>query len=100
RLRSSHGSGGGASAGLEEPSGRPAEGRRAGRSRDALVAIEIAAALVLLIGAGLMLRSFSSLSRVDTGIRTANLLTFDIFLSGARAQQQPLQRAFYDDVRQ
>ena len=57
-------------------------------------------ALVLLIGAGLLLRSFSSLSRVDTGMRTANLLTFDIFLSGERARQPPLQRAFYDQVLQ
>jgi predicted permease len=95
-----HASVGSISAGLGETSGRTSEGRRAGRSRDALVAIEIAAALVLLIGAGLLLRSFSSLSRVDTGIRTANLLTFDIFLSGARAQQPPLQRAFYDEVLQ
>jgi putative ABC transport system permease protein len=95
-----HASVGSISAGLGETSGRTSDGRRTGRSRDALVAIEIAAALVLLIGAGLLVRSFHSLSRVDTGIRTENLLTFDIFLSGARAQQQPLQRAFYDEVRQ
>jgi putative ABC transport system permease protein len=95
-----HASVGDIGAGLGETSGRTSEGRRASRSRDALVAIEIAAALVLLVGAGLLLRSFSSLSRVDTGIRTANLLTFDIFLSGARAQQPPLQRAFYDEVLQ
>jgi len=95
-----HASVGTISAGLGETSGRTSDGRRASRSRDALVAIEIAAALVLLVGAGLLLRSFNSLSRVDTGIRTSNLLTFAIFLSGARAQQQPLQRAFYDEVLQ
>jgi putative ABC transport system permease protein len=87
-------------AGLGETSIRTSEGRRAGRTRDALVAVEIAVALVLLVGAGLLLRSFDALSRVDTGMRTENLLTFDIFLSGERARQAPLQRAFYDAVRQ
>ena len=95
-----HASVGSINAGLGETSGRTSEGRRAGRTRDALVAMEIAVALVLLVGAGLLLRSFSSLSRVDTGMRTANLLTFDIFLSGERARQQPLQRGFYDQVLQ
>jgi putative ABC transport system permease protein len=94
-----HASVGTISAGLGETSGRSSEGRRAGRTRDVLVALEIAVALVLLVGAGLLLRSFSSLSRVDIGMRTANLLTFDIFLSGERARQAPLQRAFYDEVR-
>jgi putative ABC transport system permease protein len=93
-----HASVGTISAGLGETSSRSSAGRRAGRTRDALVALEIAVALVLLVGAGLLLRSFSSLSRVDTGMRTANLLTFDIFLSGERVRQPPLQRAFYDQV--
>jgi putative ABC transport system permease protein len=95
-----HASVGTVNADLGETSGRTTGSRRAGRTRDVLVAIEIAAALVLLIGAGLLLRSFHSLSRVDTGIETANLLTFDIFLSGERAQYQRLQRAFYDDALQ
>jgi predicted permease len=93
-----HASVGTLNASLGETSGRSSEGRRSGRTRDALVALEIAVALVLLIGSGLLLRSFHSLSRVDTGIRTENLLTFDMFLSGERAQRQPLQRVFYDDV--
>ena len=59
---------------------------------------EIAVALVLLIGAGLMLRSFHALSRVDTGIDTRNLLAFDLFLTGERAQYQQRQVAFYDDA--
>ena len=95
-----HASIGAISADLGETGGRASEGRRTGRTRDALVAAEIAVALVLLIGAGLLLRSFHSLSRVDTGIRTANLLTFDLFLTGERARSQALQRAFYDEVLQ
>ena len=74
------------------------DSRRTTRTRDVLVAVEIAVALVLLVGAGLLLRSFHSLSRVDTGIRTANLLTFDMVLTGERAQYQRLQTAFYDQV--
>ena len=53
---------------------------------------------MLLIGAGLMLRSFHALSRVDTGIDTRNLLAFDLFLTGDRAQYQQRQVAFYDDA--
>jgi putative ABC transport system permease protein len=58
----------------------------------------MAIALVLLVGAGLMLRSFHALSRVDTGIDTRNLIAFDLFLSGERIQDQERQVAFYDDA--
>ena len=77
---------------------RGTAGRRTGRARDVLVIAEIAVALVLLVGAGLMLRSFHELSHVETGIHTDNLLTFDMFLSGERAQLQARQVAFYDDA--
>ena len=83
---------------LGDGGGRGSEGRRSGRTRDALVTIEIAVALVLLVGAGLLLRSFHSLSHVDTGIRTGNLLTFDMALTGERAAHQSTQRLFYDAV--
>ena len=91
-----HASVGSINAHLGETSGRGSDGRRTGRTRDALVALEIAVALVLLVGAGLLLRSFHSLSRVDTGIRTASLLTFDMALTGERAQSPQSRRAFYD----
>jgi predicted permease len=83
---------------LNEGSTRASSGARAGRTRDVLVGLEIAVALVLLIGAGLLLRSFSALSRVDTGIAVERLLTFDLFLSGARAEYQRTQVLFYNDV--
>lgn len=83
---------------LGEGGARASVGPRAGRSRDTLVVAEIAIALVLLVGAGLLLRSFHALSHVDTGIDTRNLLTFDLFLSGDRAQFQRRQVAFYDDA--
>ena len=77
---------------------RGSAGPRTGRIRDVLVVAQIAVALVLLVGAGLLLRSFSALTRVDTGIDTKNLLTFDMALSGPRAEFQRTQVAFYDDT--
>ena len=89
-------SAGSINADLGETSGRGSEGRRTGRTRDALVALEIAVALVLLVGAGLLLRSFHSLARVDTGIRTERLLTFDIALTGERGRSPQARQAFYE----
>ncbi len=54
---------------------------RGGRVRSALVAGEIAVALVVLICAALMVQSFRKLERVDPGFRTADLLTFRLFLA-------------------
>jgi putative ABC transport system permease protein len=77
---------------------RASAGLRATRARDLLVASQICVSLVLLTGAGLLLRSFSTLSRVDTGIDTRGLLAFDLFLSGARAENVSRRAPFYDDV--
>jgi predicted permease len=83
---------------LDEGNTRGSAGPRAGRTRDVLVVAQIAVALVLLIGAGLLLRSFAALTRVDTGIDTRNLLTFAMALGGPRAEFQRTQVAFYDDT--
>jgi putative ABC transport system permease protein len=83
---------------LNDGSSRGSTGPRSGRTRDVLVAGQIAVALVLLVGAGLLLRSFTSLTRVDTGIDTRNLLTFEMALSGARGSTPASQIAFYDDT--
>jgi putative ABC transport system permease protein len=62
-----------------------ARGSSAGhhRLRALLVVLEIAASLVLLIGAGLMLRTMAQLSRVDPGFEVQNLLTFSVSVSPA-----------------
>jgi putative ABC transport system permease protein len=50
------------------------------RMRQALVIAEVAAALVLLVTAGLMLRSAAQLAAVDPGFRTEGVLTFGVVL--------------------
>ncbi len=54
--------------------------RRHHRLRGALVVIEVALAMVLLIGAGLLLRSLSSLMRVELGFQPARTITMGLFL--------------------
>ena len=51
---------------------------RGGYTRDALVAAQTACAVVLLVGAALLMRSFWRLSHVDTGYDTRNIFTFQI----------------------
>jgi predicted permease len=80
---------------LSEESGRSSGSRHGGRLRDWLVAGQIAVALLLVTGAALFVRSFVSLTRVDTGIDTRNLLTFSLKLTGADAKSQSAQVRFY-----
>jgi putative ABC transport system permease protein len=65
----------------EEGRGTASGGVKHHRMRSALVVAEVALALVLLIGAGLMLRSFAALQSVETGLDTSNLLVVDLPLS-------------------
>lgn len=54
------------------------EGRRALRGRRALVVVQVALALVLLTGAGLMLRSFAAVERADLGFAADRILTIEV----------------------
>jgi putative ABC transport system permease protein len=61
------------------------------RGRSALVVAEVALSLMLVAGAGLMIRSFLKLHNVDLGFRPANLLTAQLFLPANRYSIDPGQ---------
>lgn len=66
-------------------SARGSSGRRgARRTRGVLVATEMALAVVLLIGAGLLARSFLALTRVDPGYRADNVVTMSVSLPNTK----------------
>ncbi|MFN0123283.1 MAG: FtsX-like permease family protein [Blastocatellia bacterium] len=71
-----------------------------GRMRSLLVVSEIALAMVLLIGGGLLLRSFARLSNVNPGYRTSQLLTLEVFPSYGKYNDTTKRAAFYDELLQ
>src|SRR5512144_1227026 len=69
---------------LKEGGGRGATGAHAARLRGALVVIELALALVLLVGATLLIRTFLSLKQVEPGFDPRNVLVMQTSLVGER----------------
>ncbi len=76
---------------------RGAEGVRHNRVRGALVASEIALAVILLIGTGLLLRSFSRLEAVDPGFKSDHVLTLEVSLPDSR-YADPQKAAFFTQL--
>jgi predicted permease len=72
-----------------------AGGARGGRLRSALVALEITAATVVLVGAGLVGRSFWRLQGVNPGFAAEGVLTMDLTLTGARYEAPNAAPIFY-----
>jgi predicted permease len=66
--------------------------------RDALVVGEIAASLALLIGAGLLLRSFSRLRNSGIGVQADNVITMGVKLPNAKYKTLPARRQFFDQL--
>ena len=85
-----------------QQAGRGVVGRRS-LARDALVAVQTASALVLLVGAALLIRSVWQLSRVDAGYNTKGIFTFQIAAGGPdlndRASVSRFQYAFMDRLK-
>jgi putative ABC transport system permease protein len=73
-------------------------GRSRGRIRQALIAVDVALAVALMVGAALFSQSLLRLQRVDVGFDTSRLLTFDIMLTGQRAEYMSKQMEFYNGV--
>ena len=81
--------------------GRGALTSRGGsRIRGALVIAEMAIAVMLLAGAGLLVRSFTKLAAVDPGFRVAQALTFELSLPEARYPGEAQQVSFYEQLMQ
>ncbi|MGH9313013.1 MAG: ABC transporter permease [Vicinamibacterales bacterium] len=74
--------------------GRGVSGR--GRVRAVLVVAEMAVAVILLVGAGLLVRSFALLQRVDPGVRADGVLTFRLQLPNRYTPPQRVR--FFEDV--
>jgi putative ABC transport system permease protein len=71
-----------------------------GRLRGALVVAEIALALVLVVGAGLMIRGFRQLQQVDPGFDPNNVLSLSVSLPESKYPEDAQQRAFFDQAEQ
>jgi putative ABC transport system permease protein len=73
-------------------------GARRHRLHSALVVLEVALSLVLLIGAGLLLRGFVRLRNVETGLDPRGVVTMQVALPSTRYATPPQQAVFYDRV--
>jgi len=72
---------------LNEGGSRSSVGFRSGKLRSALVVSEMAMALILVIGAALLIRTFQKLEGVDPGFETHNVVTMAMSVSGDRFQK-------------
>jgi predicted permease len=84
--------------GLKE-GGRSGAGVSQRRAQRALVVCEIALALILSVGAGLMIRSMTALTRVNPGFAPTQLVTFQLKLSELRYDTPQKITALYDALR-
>jgi len=66
--------------------------------RSCLVVAEIALSLMLLIGAGLLIRSFARLQNVSPGFNTDNAISMQVALTNTRFNTGPIVLQFYDDL--
>jgi putative ABC transport system permease protein len=72
---------------LKESGSRSGTGFRHNKTRSLLVVSEMALAMILLIGAALLIRTFLGLRTVHAGFETHNILTMDMSLAGGRFQK-------------
>ncbi|HKQ79003.1 MAG TPA: ABC transporter permease [Blastocatellia bacterium] len=83
---------------LKSGAQRTTAGRRNRRMQRALVVAEVSLSLVLLVMAGLMLRSFAKLTNVDTGFNTENLLSMRLTRSPAKSEGGRQMAAFFQQL--
>ena len=82
-------------AALKADGGRTSAGRRAGLTRATLVVAEIALAVMLVVGAGLLVKSFARVSAVEPGFSSDHVLSAQIALPAPRYPDAAALRAFW-----
>jgi len=83
---------------LRDASPRSSGGRRRRKLQTVLVASEVAIAIVLLSGAGLLVKSLSRMRQVDPGFRAEGVLTMQIDLPEREFPEDDRARAFFDPL--
>jgi putative ABC transport system permease protein len=78
--------------------GRTSAAPAGSRLRSALVVLEIALVLVLLAGAGLLIKSFWRLQQVDPGFKTENVLSLQVAPPSSKYEEPSRKRAFYGEL--
>ncbi len=86
--------------GLRAGTGRATSGAATGRLRGALVVSESALSLILLVGAGLLLRTVANLTRTDAGFDPRRVIAAEIWITGSRYDSTAAMAAFYDRLRE
>src|SRR5205807_2366202 len=86
--------------GLRAGTGRATSGAATGRLRGALVVSESALSLILLVGAGLLLRTDANLTRTDAGFDPRRVIAAEIWITGSRYDSTAAMAAFYDRLRE
>ncbi|HUP53429.1 MAG TPA: ABC transporter permease [Longimicrobiales bacterium] len=82
--------------GLSEGGRRSTAGRGGLRAAGLLVSVQVALALLLVVGAGLMVRTFTELRRVDPGFRAEGVLAVQFAVQSARYPERDDVLSFYD----
>jgi predicted permease len=85
---------------LKEGGRSGSSGMRARRWTSVLIVTELALTLVLLAGAGLMMRSFVNMYRMDVGVETGHLLTMRLSLPNQKYPAREQRRAFFERLDQ
>ena len=83
---------------LRDAGSRTTAGASRNRVRRSLVVAEMAFAVMLVVGAGLLLRSFWNLMRVDSGFDRANITTFGVVLPAASYKDSTRPVAFFNSL--
>ena len=83
---------------LKESSGRNPGSFQRSSLRNLLVVSEVAVALLLLVGAGLMIRSFLRLQQVDPGFEATNVLSMNIALPTQKYREPQQKIVFFDQL--